>query len=143
MQRTKYVLLYLLTGVLIFFAAGCSSAKDEFFKVGPDDIPTLYTVAGEKKITGMSTGFENGESYKYVQYAPGVTASEMQRYVSALENIGYAQIGETEINGDVQKILMGNNSTTAGKKILVNITLDPSNTTQIDYTVSDGYIEYN
>lgn len=143
MRRTRRILLCLLVGTLLCLAAACSSSREEFFKVGPDSIPTLYTVAGEKKIVGTSSGFENGESYKYVQYGPGVTADEMQRYVDALETIGYAQIGATEQNGKVQKILMGTNSMTSGKKVLVNITLDPENVTQIDYTVSDGYIEYN
>lgn len=142
MQRTtRRILCCVLTAALIALAAGCANARDEFYKVGPDSIPTLYTVAGEKKIVGTSAGFENGESYKYVQYGSGVTASEMQRYIDALEGIGYAQIGATETNGDVQKILMGKNSVEDGKKVLVNITLDPQNVTQIDYTVSDGFIQ--
>lgn len=145
MTRAKRTAALILTcAVMLFVLTACSnaSAREEFFKVGPDSIPTLYTVAGEKKIVGSSAGFENGESYKYVQYDAGVTANEMQNYVSALEAIGYAQIGETERDGNVQKILMGSNSMTSGKKILVNITLDPEGVTQIDYTVSDGSIEF-
>lgn len=132
------VLLILAAGVL----CACSKSQEEFEQVGEDSIPTLYTVAGEKDIVGTTAGFENGVSYKYVQYGPGVTVDEMQRYVDALEVIGYAQIGSTEVSGSAQKILMGTNSLTQGKKVLVNITLNPDNVTQIDYTVSDGYIDY-
>lgn len=143
MSRTiRAALAFVLICLTLAAGTACSSAKDEFYKVGPDSIPTLYTVAGEKKIVGTSAGFENGESYKYVQYGPGVTADEMQLYINALETIGYAQIGETETDGAVQKILMGTNSVQEGKKVLVNITLDPENVTQIDYTVSDGHIQY-
>lgn len=140
MPKKILPLLFLLTITLT--VAACSSNRDEFYKVGQDSIPTLYTVAGEKKIVGTSSGFENGTSFKYVQYGPGITSAEMQQYINALEGIGYVQIGGTEINGSQQKILMGTNSVTDGRKVLVNITLNPEDVTQIDYTVSDGYIEH-
>lgn len=143
MTRRKCHIYALLIGTLALalILASCTSNTEEFYKVGEDSIPTLYTVAGQKKIVGTRTGFENGASYKYVQYGPGVTDQEMQQYIDALEGIGYVQIGDTEINGDEQKVLMGANSVSSGKMILVNITLDPADVTQIDYTVKDGFIE--
>ena len=143
MPRTKRALTLCLIGMqaVAVLLTACASSTDEFFKVGEDSIPTLDTVAGDKKIVGTRTGFENGTSYKYVQYGPGVTKQEMQQYIDALEGIGYVQIGETEVNGSEQKVLMGSNSVTSGKMILVNITLDPEDVTQIDYTVEDGLVE--
>lgn len=126
----------------VLLLAGCSSGNDDFFQVGEDQIPTLYTVAGNKKIVNTNTGFENGNSYKVVSYE-NVNAEEMQAYVDALEAIGYAQVQATEMNEDgVQTLTMGTNSVTGGKIILVRITLNPEGETIIQYNVNDGTIEF-
>lgn len=138
-RKTRWLAL-LLAAVLLL--AACSSSKDDFFRVGEDQIPTLYTVAGKKKILSTNTGFENGNSYKVVSYQD-VTSTEMQSYVDALEGIGYAQVQETEIDDNgVQTLTMGNNSVTNGKIILVRITLNPQGETIIQYNVNDGTIEF-
>lgn len=129
--------------LLALLLTACSSGKDDFFRVGEDQIPTLYTVAGKKQIVSTSSGFENGNSYKVVSYK-GVTTQEMQSYIDALEAIGYAQVQETEVSeSGVQTLTMGNNSVTSGKIILVRIQLNPEGETIVQYNVNDGTIEYN
>lgn len=140
-MRRKWGWLAVLLVVAMLLAA-CSSGKDDFFRVGEDQIPTLYTAAGSKKVVDTKTGFENGNSYKSVTYE-GVSADEMQAYVDALETIGYAQVQETEIGDNgVQTLTMGNKSVTNGKIILIRITLDPAGQTNILYNVNDGTIEF-
>lgn len=136
-----------LLAVLVLLSAAllcaCSSGKDDFYKVGEDQIPTLYTVAGNKRIVSTNSGFENGNSYKVVSYE-GVTPEELQLYIDALEGIGYAQVQETEVSEEgVQTLTLGNNSVTDGKIILIRIQLNPEAETVIQYNVSDGTIEYN
>lgn len=140
MHRKRVWLSVLL--IVVMLLAACSSSSEDFFRVGEDQIPTLYTAAGRKKIVDTKTGFENGNSYKSVTYE-GVSADEMQSYVDALEGIGYAQVQDTEVSDSgVQTLTMGNNSVTSGKIILIRITLDPDGETNILYNVNDGTIEF-
>lgn len=139
-QRKGFIACIL---VAVFLLTACASGKDDFFKVGEDQIPTLYTVAGNKKVVSTNSGFENGNSYKVVSYAD-VTPEEMQLYIDALEGIGYAQVQETEVSeAGVQTLTLGNNSVTDGKIILVRIQLNPEGETIVQYNVNDGTIEYN
>ncbi|MBD5560705.1 MAG: hypothetical protein HDQ87_10220 [Clostridia bacterium] len=140
-MHRKWSWLALVLAAVMLLAA-CSSGKDDFFRVGEDQIPTLYTAVGSKKITDTKTGFENGNSYKSVTYE-SVSAEDMQAYVDALEAIGYAQVQDTEISeSGVQTLTMGNNSVTDGKIILIRITLDPNGQTNVLYNVNDGTIEF-
>ena len=140
-MHRKWAWLALVLAAVLLLGA-CSSGKEDFFRVGEDQIPTLYTVAGRKKVVDTKTGFENGNSYKSVTYE-GVSADEMQAYVDALEAIGYAQVQETEVGDNgTQTLTMGNNSVTAGKIILIRITLNPDAQPNILYNVNDVTIEF-
>lgn len=140
-KRTGWFLVAVF--MLAALLSACSTGKDDFFKVGEDQIPTLYTVAGSKRIVSTNSGFENGNSYKVVSYE-GVTPEELQLYIDALEGIGYAQVQETEVTEDgVQTLTLGNNSVTDGKIILIRIQLNPDAETVVQYNVSDGTIQYN
>ncbi|HBU11513.1 MAG TPA: hypothetical protein DEB31_01905 [Clostridiales bacterium] len=143
-KNKKMPMLCLALIIAVCVLTACMSSTAETVKVGSDEVLSLYSVAGEKKITGSRTGTENGVAYKSVTYLEdSVSEQEMQQYITALERQGYTQTADTVMDGTKQALQMANESVQDGKLVLVNIEFDAAGSTTLTYFVGEGTLTRN
>lgn len=119
--------------------AGCGGT-DPVIKVGNDEVPSLYSVVGERKITGTSSNVENGVRNAQKTYQSGaVTREDIESYFTALrETHGYIVTMDTEENGTAIRAQLAKESVDAGKIVVVDIDFDSAGSTVLSYTVGEG-----
>lgn len=77
---------------LIAVLATGNTAKQDFIKIGADDVPSVKLIIGEeRKITSVSTTTENGVTKKIIKYKVSERQNrEMQKYAETLiSDYGY------------------------------------------------------
>jgi hypothetical protein len=136
-MKQKIALFLCVIFTLALIAVGCASGTDEVIQVGDDSVASLYSVVGERKVTGSGAGIENGVSKKSLTYS-GVTQEDVQSYIDALEAQGYVQILETEQSGTAQHLQMATESVKAGNVVIVDIVFDPMGSTELTYMAGEG-----
>ncbi|MDL2237073.1 hypothetical protein LJC56_04485 [Christensenellaceae bacterium OttesenSCG-928-K19] len=141
-KNRKMPMLCLALVLVVCVLTACVSSTADVIKVGEDEIPSLYSAVGEKKIVGTKAGTENGTKYAVVTYESGaVSQEEMQQYISALEARGYAQISDIIADGTVQTLQMATESVQDGKVVVVEILFDSAGNTELMYAIAAGTLD--
>ena len=141
----KRIVFTALLAALLVFVAGCVSGNAATIKVGDETIPSLYSVVGEKKITGTYSGAkaEAGGSVTQttVTYGNGdVTIAELNKYITKLtKDDGYMITQDAKSNGDSQSYQVGKNASKKGNIILISFVFSTGET-KINYAVGTGTI---
>ena len=144
MMKKRFVLTALLAALLIL-AAGCVSGNAPTIKVGDEAIPSLYSVVGDKKITGTEADAkaEAGGSVTQttVTYGNGdVTIADLNKYISKLtKDDGYMITQDAQSKGDSQSYQIGKNASKEGNIILISFVFSKGST-KINYAVGTGTI---
>ncbi|MGI6152436.1 MAG: hypothetical protein ACOYJB_01200 [Christensenellaceae bacterium] len=122
------------------WSMACASATDETVKVGSDEVPSVYSVIGEKEIAGTSSSSGSGVRQKEITYAQGaVSFDEMQAYIDALAGMGYVQTADTQQTSETaMKLQLATESTEQGKLVTVDISFDSAGSSVLAYTVMEG-----
>lgn len=138
MKTLKSIAGILIITVFAACFAGCGKT-DPVIKVGNDEIPTLYSVVGERKVTGVSKGIENGVHYAEKTYPSSeVSIDDIEAYVNALQDEYHFVITMMEDSGTSVHSQLGNESVDEGKIIIIDINYDSSDDTTIQYQVMVG-----
>ncbi|MDR3084678.1 MAG: hypothetical protein LBU47_00010 [Christensenellaceae bacterium] len=84
----KAILVALSAMLLAAFAlalTGCGALEDaaalQSYDFGEDIVPSVNSVVGERKVTGVSTGTSNGGQYKEYQYESATVSEDLIAYV--------------------------------------------------------------
>lgn len=94
--------LSLLLAALLLFSAltltGCGALKKaaqlEAYDFGPDSVPSVNSVVGERKVTGAKTGTGSGGTYKEYTYESASVSEDLIAYVidGLMQNGWYALV---------------------------------------------------
>ena len=135
-------LLLLCVPMLLFCACGIlqDAAKLETYDLGNDKIPSLTSVVGERKVSGVETGSRTGGvQYKNYTYETQTLTEDMDAYYAALLQSGYLVTKSSEGNTMKGSLELGRNSADAGKAILIGLAWDNTLIT-LSITKGDGTI---
>jgi hypothetical protein len=145
MSKTAKIILGCLGGIAIFFGVMITivflvignESKREEIKFGKDRIKTIYTVVGERKMSGTSVSINNGIHEKKYTYKNGeVSIGDVNKYIKELREDGFL-VTKTFVDGNGQ---IGASSKDNGKIILIDIELDKLEETIITYKKGKGTI---
>lgn len=138
---SKIVVCIMVLALAISVAA-CASSTAAVVEIGEDQVDTIYSVVGEKKITGTSSSADQSKKVKELTYASGaISQDEMQQYITALEQQGFAQITETVTQETAQALALATESVTPGYLVVLNIYFDPQGSSVLTYTVAEGTLD--
>lgn len=85
MKERKLLVIMGLVAALLVVATGCMSRTAETVEVGGQKVATLYSVAGERAITGTSTGTGTDGTKTGVTYGNGeVSVDDVNNYLAKL-----------------------------------------------------------
>jgi len=138
--------LVILVGVIIFVANNAlrSAAKLEAYDFGSDKIPSLTSIVGERKVTGVSTSASASTSagsvqQKHYAYETQTLGDDFTAYHNALHEAGLLVTVSKEGDDLIGSIQYGYDSADEGKIILMDVSWD-NGKIAVDLTKSEGTI---
>ena len=138
-MRNKRGIFALLLLFMILLAAGCTSSTAPTVEIGGEVLPSLYSVVGEKKITGTSKSISTGLAEVELTYQ-GVSIDELNSYIESLISDGYLVTQEASATGSGQGYQIGKEASTEGNIILISFYFEDGGSTVINYAVGAGTI---
>ena len=142
MKRKKIVLVAALVGILLVMAVGCVSKTAATVKVGGEEVATLYSVVGERAITGSSVSTGTDGSVTKLTYGGGtVSIDDVNEYISKLVNDdGFLITQQAQNDGRGQSYQIGKGSASEGKILLIDFYFVDGGDTIITYTETAGQV---
>lgn len=138
MKNKRGILAFILLAMVVFMA-GCASSTAPTVEVGGEVLPSLYSVVGEKKITGTSKSI-NTEAAEVELTYQGVALDELNSYIESLVSDGYMITQEAQAQGTGQSYQIGKEASADGRIILISFYFEDGGSTVITYTVGEGTI---
>lgn len=139
----KGMLSFTVAAILLvtLLMSACVSNTDRTVTVGEDSVPSLYSIVGERKVTGTSKGFDNNVDYVTLSYNDGdVTKDDVYDYTQALRDAGYLLLQDVDLEAEQLSVYLGKASSEEGKIIIVNIEYSLGNSVQISYKTGAGTV---
>lgn len=145
MKKKRFVLSVMLVFCLSLLLSACTSSKSASVTVGRDEIPTLYSVVGERKITGTEAGFKNDVHYKILTYKSGaVSDNDLQSYIDSLQREDdFICTQSSSVEDNVLTLQLGKESMDNGKIVLVDVQYSKTDGVVIRYSTEKGTIVPN
>lgn len=142
MKKRKGIVVLALILIMAVVAAGCVSKTAATVEVGGETIATLYSVVGEKNITGSSKSAGTDGSVVEITYGGGVVSTdELNQYIGKMVNeSGYMVTKQVESDGTTQSYQIGKAAQQAGNIILIDFKFAEGGDTVITYTVAQGTV---
>lgn len=131
------VAIMVLMAALIVAATGCMSQTAETVEVGGHKVAALYSVAGERSITGTSKSTDPDGIKTVVTYGNGeVTVDDVNNYLTKLVNEdGFTVTQEVRNDGTGQSYQIGK-QTDDGKAFLIDFYFVNGQETVITYQIA-------
>ena len=142
MKRKKMAIVVAIVGILLVLATGCVSKTAATVKVGGEEVATLYSVVGERTITGSSVSTDTDGATTKLTYGSGaVSIDDVNGYITKLINEdGFLITQEVQNDGTGQSYQIGKSSSTEGKILLIDFYFIDGGDTVITYTETDGQV---
>ena len=134
-----------LVGVLLLVTNSTLSnaAKLQTYDFGSDKIPSLNSVVGERKVTGVrSSSSTNGTQQKDYTYETQSRDDDLDAYFEALKATGFLVLKPMDGNTLKGNMQLGIASADEGKIILIDLAWDNTKVT-VQLTKGDGTITPN
>ena len=111
-----------------FILAGCNNAaKLTEYDFGTDKVPSVNAVIGEqRKVSGVSTGTENGVRYKQYTYETETMLDDLLTYYSYLSEHGWVVTKDFNLNDGSGEMQLGKESADEGKILIISVDFTPS-----------------
>lgn len=122
----------------IALLTGCVSSTEPYIEVGGEEIPTVFAVAGEKKITGSGTGASTKEGHTASVTYEQLTAEETLAYAEHLMEAGFA-VSERDGN----RLELAKEAATEGDIVVVEINYHDNGSVEVNDQVMAGLITPN
>ncbi|WP_066689205.1 hypothetical protein [Christensenella intestinihominis] len=137
MKKRKMLMILALVAALLVVATGCMSRTAETVEVGGQQVATLYSVIGERAITGTSTSTGTDGSKTEVTYGNGeVSVTDVNAYLEKLvKEDGFTVTQEVKNDGTGQSYQIGK-QTDDGKMLLIDFYFVDGQETVITYQVT-------
>ena len=139
MKKGKIFGIVTLIAAFALLAAGCVSSTAATVDVGGQQINTLYSVVGEKPITGTSKKTGTDGASTQLTYGNGsVSIDDVNAYITKLvDEEGYTVTQEVQNDGAGQSYQIGK-ATAGGKMVLIDFYFVYDGDTTITYQIVDG-----
>ena len=86
-MKRKMLVSAISAAVLMLLFGACGAAqKLEAYEVGGVSIPSVNSVIGERQVSGVASGIENGMNYKSYNYKSDSVTEDLITYVFELMN---------------------------------------------------------
>ena len=146
MKKSMHAALALLL-FCAFTLTGCgmlaNAQKLESYEFGADSIPTINSVVGERKVTGVQSGTGTGGTYKEYTYESQTVTEDLIAYLidGLLENNWHAltDFNLNDIPGTAQ---LASESEDSGQIIIMDVTYE-QNAYTIKLTKGEGTLTLN
>lgn len=142
MKKLKSLAIVIFVAVITLAFVACGKT-DPVIKVGDDEIPSLYSVVGERSISGTSTSISNGVHTKEKTYAAGeVSQEDIDQYLTSLQDSSeFIVTKAAEQSGTTTTAQLAKESVSSGKVIVVNVVFDSAGSTVLSYQVGEGTLD--
>lgn len=145
-NRIKYkninklsIFIMMLSFVLLL--VGCVSNKDEIIKVGDNEVPSLYSVVGEREITGSEKNVKTELKMVELTYKSGVVSQDdLVAYTEHLIDNGWLLTKEIEESQEGYIWQLGKESKKEGNIILIDVFWPELGSAKIVYREGEGTI---
>lgn len=145
-NRIKYkninklsIFIMMLSFVLLL--VGCVSNKDEIIKVGDNEVPSLYSVVGEREITGSEKNVKTELKMVELTYKSGVVSQDdLVAYTEHLIDNGWLLTKEIEESQEGYIWQLGKESKKEGNIILIDVFWPELGSAKIVYREGKGNI---
>ena len=136
--------LVLICGVLGLTGCGALGKAKELtaYEFGDDSIPTVNSVVGERKVTGVSSGSGTGGTYQEYTYVSETAAEDLSVYLSGIAENGWTPTTDIDLANIPGTAQLAIESKDSGKVIVIDVTYDQSGYT-IKLTKRDGTLTVN
>lgn len=119
---------FLLVGIIVLALAasmalsGCSAAaKLQEYDFDTDKIPTINSVVGERKVTGVETSTTNGVPQKQYTYESTTVRDDLIAYTSHLLDNGWLVTQDIDYDVTPGSAQLGKESVDSGKLLVLSI----------------------
>ena len=115
--------LAVLAAILMLALSGCAGAeKLTEYDFDTDKVPSVNAIIGEtRKVTGVSTGIENGVRYKQYTYRSNSMFDDLLIYSGHLRDSGWMVLKDYDLNDGEGEMQLGLNSADEGKIMIISI----------------------
>lgn len=143
-MKRKKLSAFIIVVLLLMLTTACISKTAETLQLGSDTVSTLYSTAGEKKITGSSKSSSTKDgiavSQQKIVYGSGdVTIDDINGYILKLvQDDGFVVTKDADVADGAQTYQIGKESATSGKILLVDFSFTAGANATITYTLTDG-----
>lgn len=145
-NRIKYkninklsIFIMMLSFVLLL--VGCVSNKDQIIKVGDNEVPSLYSVVGEREITGSEKNVKTELKMVELTYKSGVVSQDdLVAYTEHLIDNGWLLTKEIEESQEGYIWQLGKESKKEGNIILIDVFWPELGSAKIVYREGEGNI---
>jgi len=124
--KTIAIVTMLLMAAVLFSGCG-NAAKLTEYDFGSDKIPSINAVIGEeRKVSGVSTGAENGVVYKQYTYQTRTMVDDLMAYYSRLDELGWSVTKDFDLNDVEGEMQLAIESADEGKILIMSVAFTPN-----------------
>ena len=123
-KKAIAVISLLLVTVLLFSACGSAEKLTEY-ELGTDKVASINAVLGEnRKVSGVSTGTENGVQHKEYTYETPSMVDDLAEYSTYLRNNGWLVIKDYNFTDGKGEAQLAIESADSGKILVISIAFE-------------------
>ena len=133
MKKIKVVLITVAICVLALVLGACSvlddAAKLQSYDFDNDSVPSINSVIGDRDVTASKKGTGTDGVYQEYTYKTDNPVADIQTYINKLQTQGWVITVLEDNGGSSGTVQLGNESSDAGKIILLTIDYSASSYT--------------
>ena len=128
-MNKKIIAITLLSALAVLLFAGCGmlddAAKLTEYDFGTDKVPSINSILGEtRKVTGISTGIDNGVQYKQYTYETSSMIDDLSLYSVYLQENGWLVTQDYNLYDGKGEMQLGIQSADAGKILVISVAFE-------------------
>ena len=126
MKKTRLIVSVLLIVALAFSMCACGKAMKEaaelqVYDFDSDQIPTINSQVGEREVTGVETGTNNGAPQKQYTYKSDSVFDDLMAYTAYLRDNGWIVTADYNLEDTPGSAQLGKESADAGQILIISI----------------------
>lgn len=143
MNKKAIAMIALLLGIALLLCACGSAEKLTEYEMGVDKVQSINTVIGEtRKVTGVSTGTNNGVQYKEYDYETKSMVDDLAAYFAYLQENGWLATKDYDLTTGKGEAQFAIESADSGKILVMSFAFDANKYT-IRVNKLEGTLESN